>query len=69
MSEDDHRPEFRLGRTVVSVVTGDLLSQEAEAAVVDLGLCQRGQPARCDGAAGDTRTRSRALARGIGDRA
>ena len=34
MSEDDHRPEFRFGRTVVSVVTGDLLSQEAEAVVI-----------------------------------
>jgi O-acetyl-ADP-ribose deacetylase (regulator of RNase III) len=33
MSEDD-RPEFRFGRTVVSVATGDLLSQGAEAVVV-----------------------------------
>jgi O-acetyl-ADP-ribose deacetylase (regulator of RNase III) len=34
MSEDDDRPEFRFGRTVVSVATGDLLSQEAEGIVI-----------------------------------
>jgi len=34
MSEDDLRPEFRFGRTIVSVATGDLLSQEAEGVVI-----------------------------------
>ena len=34
MSEVAARPEFRFGRTVVSVVTGDLLGQGAEAIVV-----------------------------------
>jgi O-acetyl-ADP-ribose deacetylase (regulator of RNase III) len=34
MSENDHRPEIRFGRTVVSVATGDLLSEEAEGVVI-----------------------------------
>ena len=34
MSDVAARPEFRFGRTVVSVVTGDLLGQGAEAIVV-----------------------------------
>jgi O-acetyl-ADP-ribose deacetylase (regulator of RNase III) len=34
MNEVESRPEFRFGRTVVSVAVGDLLGQEAEAIVV-----------------------------------
>ena len=34
MNEVEASPEFRFGRTVVSVTVGDLLSQEAEAIVV-----------------------------------
>ena len=34
VNEVDDRPEFRFGRTVVSVAVGDLLGQEAEAIVV-----------------------------------
>lgn len=33
MSEDNGRPEFRFGRTIVATTLGDLLSQEAEAIV------------------------------------
>lgn len=34
VSEDDGRPEFRFGRTVVSVAVGDLLGQQTEAIIV-----------------------------------
>jgi O-acetyl-ADP-ribose deacetylase (regulator of RNase III) len=34
VSEPGARPEFRFGRTIVTVATGDLLAQEAEAIVV-----------------------------------
>lgn len=34
VSEVDDKPEFRFGRTVVSVAVGDVLGQEAEAIVV-----------------------------------